>query len=75
MRSRMLVSVIIGDEWGLVLTSRDRLVLPLLQQLGQTRSTGEQVSGRGVQVGTELGEGLDFSELGQVQLQGTGDGL
>lgn len=50
-------------------------VLLLLEQFGETGTSGEQVSGGSVQVGTELGERGDFSVLGQVELQGTGDGL
>jgi hypothetical protein len=53
----------------------DGRVLTLLQELGKTLSSGQQVPGGLVQVGTERSESGDFSVLGQVQLQGTGDGL
>jgi hypothetical protein len=35
----------------------DRRVLLLLEELGETRTTGEEVTGGGVEVGTELSEG------------------
>ena len=41
------------------------------EQLSQTSTTGEKEAGRGVEVGTELGEGRDFTVLGKVQLQRT----
>lgn len=56
-------------------TSGDGRVLTLLQQLGESLSSGQQVPGGLVQVGTERSESGDLSVLGQVQLQGTGDGL
>jgi len=48
-------------------------VLLLLEQLGQTLTTGKSLLGGGIQVGTELGEGSDLTVLSQEQLQGTGD--
>jgi len=52
---------------------RQRLVLPLLEELGQTGATAEQEASRGVEIGTELGECGDFTVLGEVQLERTGE--
>merc|ERR1712226_1484382 len=40
----------------------------LLQQLGESLTSREELLGRGVHVGTELGEGGDFTILRQVEL-------
>jgi len=45
----------------------------LLQQLGQALTTGKGGLGRGIQIGTELGEGSDLTVLSQEKLQGTCD--
>lgn len=81
--------------------SRDGLVLALLEELSETRSTREEETGRGVEVGSELAvgvegkspgirrgpsfskrrartdlrEGGDLTELSEVELEGTSDGL
>jgi hypothetical protein len=52
-----------------------RGVLGLLEQLGETGTTVEEVAGRGVEVGTELGESGDLTVLGEVELERTGDRL
>ncbi|RUS30139.1 hypothetical protein BC938DRAFT_479810 [Jimgerdemannia flammicorona] len=51
----------------------ERLVLGLLEQLGEASTTVQQELGGRVQVGSELGEGSNLTVLGKVQLQGTGD--
>merc|ERR1711970_286689 len=50
-----------------------RLVLNLLQQLGQSNTSIQKLLGGGVHIRTELSKSGDFSELGQVQFHGTGD--
>lgn len=44
------------------------LVLVLLQQLSESLASREELLGRGVHVRTELGEGGNFTILGQVEL-------
>jgi len=56
-----------------LLLSGHRDVLLLLEQLSQLLSSVQEVLGRGVEVGAELGEGSDFSVLGELELEGTGD--
>lgn len=51
------------------------LVLALLQQLGQSETTRQHETGRGIEIGTELSESGNITVLGQVQLEGTGDRL
>ena len=41
------------------------------QELGETRTTGEEEACRGIEIGAELGEGRDFTVLGKVQLERT----
>lgn len=48
-------------------------VLLLLEELGQTLTTGKGLLGGGIEIGTELGEGSDLTVLSQEQLKGTGD--
>ena len=43
------------------------------QEFSQTGTTGEQEAGGSIKIGTELGEGGDFSVLGKVELQGTSE--
>ena len=43
------------------------------QELGQTSATGEQEAGGSIEIGTELGEGSNFTVLGKVKLQRTGE--
>lgn len=66
-----------------------RGVLGLLEELSETGTSVEEVSGGGVaevslarnlscrdlQIGTELGKGGDFTVLGEVELERTGNGL
>jgi hypothetical protein len=52
-----------------------RRVLGLLEELSETGTSVEEVSGGSIQIGTELGESCDFSVLGEVKLQGTGNRL
>jgi len=41
------------------------------QQLGETSTTGEEEACRGIEIGTKLGKGRDFTVLGKVQLERT----
>ena len=50
-------------------------VLGLLEELGKTGTSVEQVSGGSVEIGTELGESGDLTVLGEVELERTGDRL
>jgi hypothetical protein len=50
-----------------------RRVLLLLEELGETLTTGQGLLGRGVEIGTELGESSNLTVLGQEELQGTSD--
>ena len=51
------------------------LVLALLEELGETRSTVEEEAGRGIEIGSELSEGGDITVLGKVKLERSGDSL
>lgn len=53
---------------------RDSL-LTLLEELGETRSTSEEETGRGIEIGTELGERGNITVLGEVELERTSDRL
>ena len=48
-------------------------VLLLLEELGKTLTTGQCLLGSGIEIGTELGKGSDFTVLGQEELKGTSD--
>src|SRR6478672_1192272 len=52
-----------------------RRALRLLEQLDESRTTGELGSRGGVEVGGEHGERLHGTELGEVELESTGDRL
>ncbi|KAH3663765.1 hypothetical protein OGAPHI_005167 [Ogataea philodendri] len=58
------------DDWNLLLSSKWRVLL-LLQQLGQSLTSGQGLLGRGIKVRTELSESSNFSVLSQEQLQRT----
>jgi len=49
------------------------LVLGLLQEFSETGTTVEQELGGGIQVGTELGKGSDFTVLSKEKLKRTSD--
>ena len=49
--------------------------LGLLEDLAQTLAPGQLLLGSSIEVGCELGEGRQFVELGQFQLQGAGNFL
>ena len=69
-----VVEVAVGhgeDDRDLVL-HRHRLVLRLLQHLDQPRAAGELPLGGGVEVGAELGEGLQLAVLRQREPQRAG---
>lgn len=50
----------------------ERLVLALLQELGETSTTREQEASGRVEIGTELSKGSDFTVLRKVELERTG---
>jgi hypothetical protein len=43
--------------------------IQLTEQLSQTSTTREKETGGGIKVRTELGEGSDFTVLGEVELE------
>ena len=45
----------------------------LTEELGQTGTTGEEETSRGVEIRTELGKGSDFTVLGEVELERTSE--
>lgn len=45
----------------------------LTQEFGQTSTTGKQEAGGSIEIGTKLSEGSDFTILGKVELQRTGE--
>ena len=45
----------------------------LTEELSQTGTTGEEEASRGVEIRTELGEGSDFTVLGEVELERTSE--
>lgn len=51
------------------------LVLALLEELGETGATVEEEAGRGVEIGSELGERGDITVLSEVELEGSSNGL
>src|SRR5207253_626429 len=68
---RDLVEVSLGAriQRGDLLPQRDRLVLVLLQQLGEARTSLELVSRRGVEVRSELRERRQLAVLREVEAQ------
>jgi len=50
-----------------------RLVLALLEELGEAGTTTEQEASGGIEIGTELGKRGDFTILGKVQLERTSE--
>jgi len=58
-----------GDLFGDV----HRRVLGLLEELGKSNTSVEELLGGGVHIGTELGEGGDLTILGKIELHGTSD--
>lgn len=50
-------------------TTKDR------QRQGDLRSSGKQESGGSIKIGTELSESGNLSVLGEVELEGSGNGL
>ena len=56
-----------------LLLSNHGHVLLLLEELGELLTSVEEVLGGSVEIRTELGEGGDFSVLGELKLEGTGD--
>jgi len=53
--------------------SGDGNVLLLLEELGELLTSVEELLGGGIKIGTELGEGGDFSVLSELELEGTSD--
>ena len=41
------------------------------QELGETGTTGEEETCRGIEIGAELGKGSDFTVLSEVEFEGT----
>lgn len=62
-----------GEDQGNHVRDGHGGVLLLLEQLGQTLTTGKGLLGGGIEIGTELGEGSDLTVLSKEELQGTGD--
>jgi hypothetical protein len=60
------------DNRNLALNGKRR-VLRLLEKFGKTSTTVQQELGGGIQIGTELGEGSNFTVLGKEKLEGTGN--
>jgi len=56
-----------------LLSDIHRRVLGLLEELGKSNTTVEELLGGGIHIGTELGEGGDLTVLGKIELHGTGD--
>jgi hypothetical protein len=52
-----------------------RLVLSLLEEFSETGTTVEEETSRGIEIGSELGEGGDITVLGEVEFEGSSDGL
>jgi len=48
-------------------------VLLLLEELSEFLTSVQKLLSSGIKIGTELGEGSDFSVLGKLELHGTGD--
>jgi hypothetical protein len=48
---------------------RKRLVLALLQELGETGTTRKQETSRRVEIGTKLGKRRDFTVLREIELE------
>jgi len=48
-------------------------VLVLLEELGESDTSVEELLGGGIHIGTELGEGGDLSVLSEIELHGTSD--
>jgi len=48
-------------------------VLGLLEELGESDTSVEELLGGGIHIGTELSEGGDLSVLREIELHGTGD--
>jgi hypothetical protein len=47
------------------------LILTLLEELSQTGTTREKETGGSIEIGTELGEGSNFTVLSKIKLEGT----
>jgi len=62
-----------GVQDANLLLSGDGHVLLLLKEFGELLTSVEELLGGSIEIRTELGEGGDFSVLGQLELEGTGD--
>ena len=60
------------DKWDHLVDGHG-VVLFLLEQLGETLATVEGLLGGSIEIGTELGEGGDFTVLSQEEFEGSGD--
>ena len=71
-RNIVEVSLLHGEEHNHFHFNRERLVLVLLEELNHALTSVQFLSGARVNIGTELGKGLQVAELGQIQLGRTG---
>ena len=62
-----------GVDRGDLLGDRERAALVLVQRLDQALAAGELLLGLGVELGAELGEGLELAVLREVEAQLAGD--
>lgn len=62
-----------GVDNGDLDLSGERLVLALFEELSETGTTREQETGRGIEIGTKLGESSDFTVLRKVKLERTSE--
>ena len=60
------------EDANLLLSDHGNVLL-LLEELGELLTSVEEMLGGSVEVGTELSEGSDFSVLGKLELERTGD--
>ena len=58
------------EDAGLLLDSHGHVLL-LLEQLGELLTSVQLLLGRGIKIGTELGEGSDLTILGELELERT----
>ena len=62
-----------GVDRGDLVADAERFALFLFQQLDQPFAAGQRFLGLGVELGAELGEGLEVAVLGEVEAQFSGD--
>lgn len=52
---------------------RSKMTATHTKELSKTGTTREEEAGGGIEIGTELGEGSDFTVLGEVELERTSE--